>query len=144
MEDKLNRFKELLAEVFDIYLAANVLEWDQQVNMPPKGAEQRGNQIATLRRLVHTKTIAPEFSRLMEELHEYAQKLDPDSDEAGLIKAAKHFYDRRAKVPPAFTAEFYKAVSLAYSAWQEARQESDFKNFSTSFGKDRRAASPLC
>jgi len=129
MKDKLNKLRELTAEIFDIYNAAQILEWDQQVNMPPKGAEQRGNQIATLQRMLHTRTISPEYSKLMEELVDYADELDPDSDDARLIKECKRFYDQKAKVPPEFTAEFYKAVTLAYSAWEKARRESDFKKF---------------
>ncbi len=129
MEEKLNKFKELTAEIFDIYMAAQVLEWDQQVNMPPGGAEQRGNQIATLQRMLHTKTISPEFSKLMEEIEAYAGELDPDSDDVRLIKETRRFYDQRAKVPPEFTAEFYKTISMAYAAWEKAREESDFKMF---------------
>ncbi len=129
MEKKLEKFKQAVAEVFDIYAAAMVLEWDQQVNMPPGGAEQRGNQIATLQRLVHIKTISPEFSKLMDEAEKVAEQLDPDSDDARLIVEARRFYDARAKVPPEFTAEFYKAIAIAYSVWEEARAKSDFAKF---------------
>ncbi len=129
MKEELNQLKEMTAEIFDIYLAAEVLEWDQQVYMPPGGAEQRGNQIATLQRLLHTKTISPEYSKLVEELDANADQLDPDSDDARLIAACKRFYDQRAKVPPEFTTEFYKTITLAYSNWEQARQKSDFKMF---------------
>ncbi len=129
MEEKLNELKELTAEIFDLYAAAQVLEWDQQVNMPPGGAEQRGNQIATLQRLVHTKTISPEYSKLMEELVSTVDELDPDSDDARLISACKRFYDQRANVPPEFTAEYFKTISIAYSVWEKAREASDFKMF---------------
>ena len=129
MEEKLKTLKELTAEIMDIFNAAQVLEWDQQVNMPPGGAEQRGNQMATLQRLLHTKTISPEYSNFIEDLDANADQLDPDSDDARLIAACKRFYDQRAKVPPEFTAEFYKTISIAYSAWEEARERSDFKMF---------------
>lgn len=129
MEEKFNQFKELAVEIFDIYYAAYVLEWDQQVNMPPGGAEQRGNQIATLQRLVHTKTISPEFSGLIEDMDKYAEGLDSDSDDARMIKETRRWYDARAKVPPEFTAEFYKTVATAFSAWEKARQNDDFKEF---------------
>lgn len=129
MKDKLKRFKELAAEIFDIYYAAYVLEWDQQVNMPPGGAEQRGNQIAALQHLVHTKTIAPEFSSLLDDMEKFAEGLDPDSDDARMIKETRRWHDARAKVPPEFTAEFYKTVAMAFSAWEKARKHDDFKEF---------------
>ncbi len=135
MEEKLKTLKELTAEIMDIYNAAQLLEWDQQVNMPPGGAEQRGNQMATLQRLVHTKTISPEYSKLIEDLVANADQLDSDSDDARLIAACKRFYDQRAKVPPEFTAEYYKTISLAYATWEKARENSDFKMFQADLEK---------
>ena len=129
MENKLNQLKSLLGEIHDLQRAAALLEWDQQVNMPSEGAEARGNQLATLQRMAHVKSITPEMGQLLEDLQREAQGLDPDSDEARLIKVAKHDYDIVVKVPPDFTSEFYKVTALAYNAWQQARAESDFSKF---------------
>jgi carboxypeptidase Taq len=129
MEEKLNRLKEISAEVADLSNAASILSWDQQVNMPPMGAEARGNQLATLQQLIHTKAISPEFGKLIEELNQAAKDLDPDSEEARLIKVTKRDYDQNVKVPPEFTAEFARVTSAAFGAWQEARQEDNFSKF---------------
>ena len=48
MSEKLDQLKEILGEVSDLSHAAAVLEWDQQVNMPPEGGDARGQQLATL------------------------------------------------------------------------------------------------
>ena len=129
MEKKLAKFKQDVAEIFDIYAAAMLLEWDQQVNMPPGGAEQRGNQMATLQGLVHSKTTSKKFGKRLEKLSQYAEELDPDSDDARLIQVTQRFYDTYAKVSPEYTAKFYKTVAMAYTAWEEARAESDFAKF---------------
>jgi carboxypeptidase Taq len=129
MEEKLNRLKEISAEVADLSNAASILSWDQQVNMPPMGAEARGNQLATLQQLIHTKAISPAFGKLIEELNQAAKDLDPDSEEARLIKITKRDYDQNVKVPPEFTAEFARVTSAAFGAWQEARQEDNFSKF---------------
>ena len=105
------------------------LGWDQQVNMPPMGAEARGNQLATLQRLLHIKSTTPELGKLIEELTEAAKELDPDSDDARLIKVTKRDYDQAVKVPPDFTAKFAKVTAVAFGAWHEARQEDDFSKF---------------
>src|SRR5919199_1032142 len=49
-DPKLDRLKELLAEVDDLRRAATVLFWDQRVMMPPAGAQARADASATLRR----------------------------------------------------------------------------------------------
>ncbi|MEA3350164.1 MAG: hypothetical protein U9Q82_06060 [Chloroflexota bacterium] len=48
MENNLKKLKVILAEINDLQAAVAVLGWDQQVNMPPGGAEARGNQLATI------------------------------------------------------------------------------------------------
>jgi len=129
MEEKLNRLKEISAEIADLGYAASVLGWDQQVNMPPMGAEARGNQLSTLQRLMHIKSTTPELGALIEELTILVKELDPDSEEARLVKVTKRDYDQAVKVPPEFTAEFAKVTSAAFGAWHEARQDDDFSKF---------------
>ena len=129
MEDKLNKLKEISAEISDLSYAAAVLGWDQQVNMPPMGAEGRGNQLATLQRLIHVKQTTPELGDLIDDLSKAAEDLDPDSDETRLIKVTKRNYDLAVKVPPEFTAEFAKVTAMAFGAWHSARQEDDFSKF---------------
>ena len=129
MQEKLTQLKEINAEISDLSNAAAVLGWDQQVNMPPMGAEARGNQLAVLQRLVHVKQISPELGKLIDELSEAVKDLDPDSEESRLVKVTKRNYDQAVKVPPAFTAEFTKASTMAFGAWHAARQEDNFSKF---------------
>ncbi|MDZ4859293.1 MAG: hypothetical protein SGI88_09920, partial [Candidatus Hydrogenedentes bacterium] len=42
------KLRERLGAVADIHAAVSVLQWDQEVNMPAKGAGARGMQLATL------------------------------------------------------------------------------------------------
>ncbi len=129
MEANLTRLKEISAELADLSYAASVLGWDQQVNMPPLGAEARGNQLATMQHLIHVKSTTSELHDLLEDLTKSAKDLDPDSDEVRLIKVSRRLYEQAIKVPPEFTAEFARVTSMAFNAWQEARQEDDFSKF---------------
>jgi len=113
MEEKLNQLKALLAEISDLNAASALMGWDQQVYMPKGGAEARGTQLATLQKLIHEKSTSPEIGQLLEDLSAEAAGLDPDSDDARLIKVAKRDYERAVKVPPEFTAEFAKVTSDA-------------------------------
>ncbi|MFC1997897.1 carboxypeptidase M32 [Chloroflexota bacterium] len=129
MKEKLDHLKTTLNEIADLEAAAALMGWDQQVNMPPDGAEARGNQLATVQKLIHQKSITPEMGQLIEDLSLGTRELDPDSDNARLIKVAKRNFDRDVKVPPEFTAEFAKVTTIAFSAWAEAREADDFSQF---------------
>ncbi len=85
MTEKINKFRKLLGEVYDLNAASAVLGWDQQVNMPPGGAEERSSQLATLSSLSHTKFTSDEMLKALEEARGEASELDPDSDEARLV-----------------------------------------------------------
>ena len=53
MNEKMEKLRSLLSEVADLRAASALLGWDQLVNMPEGGAEDRGEQIATLESLIH-------------------------------------------------------------------------------------------
>ncbi len=77
MQEKLNLLKERIATIWDLSMIGALMGWDQQTYMPPKGAEERGEQTATLSRLVHEMATSDEMGKLLDELVPYAQTLDP-------------------------------------------------------------------
>jgi carboxypeptidase Taq len=129
MQAGLTRLKTILAEVADLNAAAALLGWDQQTYMPPGAAGARGNQLGTLGSIAHEKATSAELGKLLEELKPYAAKLDPDSDDARLIKVAARDFDKAARVPADFIVERSKVQSAGFQAWRLARQRSDFAIF---------------
>ncbi|RMF41385.1 MAG: carboxypeptidase M32 [Anaerolineae bacterium] len=129
MEEKLQRLKTLLAEATDLGRVAALLEWDQQVYMPEGGTRSRSQQMALLRRLAHERFTADEIGQLLDDLQPYAESLDPDSDDARLIKVTRREYTKRVKVPGSLVAEFSRVTSHAHQAWAEARANNDFEHF---------------
>lgn len=129
MPSKFEQLKSLLAEVSHIQEAVALLSWDQQVNMPPGGAEDRGGQMATLSRLAHQKFTSDELGNLLADLKPEAAQLDPDSDDARLVKVTQREYDLATKVPPEYVARRARAVAAAHQAWTDARARSEFPLF---------------
>lgn len=129
MEEKLNQFKEKMGTVWDLSMAASLLGWDQQTYMPPNGAEERGEQMATLVQLTHEMSTSEEVGKALEELVPYGKTLDPDSDEARLIKESKKYYDKSTRVPADKVAEYARVTTIAQGAWVQARKESNFSIF---------------
>ena len=129
MEQKMQQLKTLLAEIADLNYIQALLGWDQQTYMPPLGAEARGNQLALIGRLAHERATSAELGRLLDELKPYAASLDPDSDDARLIKVISHDFDKIKQVPTQYVVEFAQVTTIAQQAWMEARQKSDFSVF---------------
>jgi len=123
------KLKALLAEVSDLRAASAVLGWDQLVNMPEGGAEDRGEQIATLEGLIHQKSTSDEIGKLISDLEPDIQGLDPDSDDSRLWMVCKREFEKATKVTPEHVTEFAKVSTVAQSVWEKAKTESDFKSF---------------
>lgn len=126
MSEKLQQLTALLNEVTDLNGAQAVLGWDQQTYMPAGGAEERGNQLATLARLAHVHFTADEVGKLLEDLQSEARAWDPDSDEARLVQVTQREYLKRTRVPGRWVEEFARATALGQSAWEKARAARDF------------------
>ena len=129
MKEKLTQLKAILAEIADLRHASALLDWDQQTYMPPGGAEARGDQLGTLNRLAHDRATSPEVGRLLDELRPYAETLDPDSDDARLVKVTARDFEKDRRIPSEHVVRFAEVTTTAQQAWMVARQKSDFSLF---------------
>lgn len=129
MKEKLDQLKSKLAEISDLGQVGAIIGWDQQTYMPPGAAEARGNQLAIVARVVQEWSTAPELGKLLDDLKPYADSLDPDSDEARLIKVSAKDFLKATCVPTEYVVEFSQVTAVAQQAWIEARQKSDFSHF---------------
>ncbi len=129
MAKKLVRFRELLGEISDLRSAHSVLGWDQQTYMPPGGASARGQQLATLGKLSHEMFVSEEFGAALEEARSEVADLDPDSDEARLVKRVGRDFEKAIKVPSEWVTEFNLVTSKAFMSWQKSRAEASFAGF---------------
>jgi carboxypeptidase Taq len=127
--DALAQLKERLTRITDIERVSRVLNWDQQTMMPPAGWQHRGDHMATLRRISHELLIADETGRLLDELRSVEDSLDPDSDDAALIRVARRDYEKAVRVPTELRAEMTRAAAEARTIWVKARAQSDFEQF---------------
>ena len=129
MADALTQLKERLTRVTDLERVGRVLNWDQQTMMPPAGWEHRADHSATLRRIQHETLIADETGRLLDELRGREGSLDPESDDAALIRVARRDYEKAVRVPTDLRAEMVHAGAKARTIWIKTHNDSDFEQF---------------
>lgn len=113
-------------EISDISSACAVLGWDQATYMPRGGAQARGRQVALLSRLAHQRGTDPALGELLNRLGKTIEDLDPDSDDARLVRVAQRDFEKAVKLPEAFVEERSEASSASYDAWTRARPANDF------------------
>jgi len=129
MTEKLQQFKEALHEIADYLAVFALLEWDQQVNMPPAGAEGRSQVMSRIAEQAHNLSVSAETIRLLEEAEKAVAGIDPDSDDARLVKVSRKQLDRELKVPAAWVSDFAMTTATAHNVWEEAKANNDFSIF---------------
>ncbi len=125
----MQQLEERLSKITDLAWISRVLSWDQQTMMPPAGSDHRADHLATLRRIAHELLIADETGALLDELRPLEESLEPDSDNAALIRLARRDYEKAVRVPTDLTAEMAHAAAQARPLWVKAKAESNFELF---------------
>lgn len=123
-------FRQLLeraAVVSDLSQAHAVLSWDENTYMPDGAAEARGQQMATLERIVHEHLTDPALADLVGFLE--AAGYPEDGVERATVRQARRALDRATKLPASLVEALSKHVARARVAWARARQENDFAGF---------------
>ena len=126
------QYTNLLQKAADINYAAAVLGWDQEVYMPPKGAEFRGRQLATLASQAHEMLTSDAYGNLLNEL----SKLEGLTDsEKSNVRLSLEDYEKNKKLSPEFVEELSKQQSECFNAWIDARKKNDYSIFAPSLAK---------
>jgi carboxypeptidase Taq len=125
----LDQLKSVFAEIGSIEKAGSVLSWDQNTYMPPGGAAGRAEDLATLSKLAHERLTNQRTGDLLKGAQDAVAGLDPDHDDAVLVKVAQREYDRAVKLPESLVIEFARTSVLAESVWRAARLRNDYPSF---------------
>ena len=123
------QLRDQLGELWDLVKLGGLGGWDQQTMMPPQGSGLRAHQLATVSKLIHDRVVSEELGALLEELRPYEESLDPDSDEASLIRVMRRDRDKELRVPRELREEQTRAAVEAFPVWVEARRTSNYELF---------------
>ena len=97
--------------------------------MPPGSTPGRALLIGTVQSFAHREFTSPTVGRLLDQLTPLVEQLDPDEDDARLVKVTHRSFEKSLKIPSRFVAEFAQATTTAHQAWVEARSENNFGKF---------------
>ncbi|MBL0147064.1 MAG: carboxypeptidase M32 [Chitinophagaceae bacterium] len=121
-----NTYKTTLQKIADIKYATAVLQWDQETYLPPKGAEARGRQIATLTEIAHEQFTEEAFGNLLQEL---LSKDNLSGKQKRNVQLSLEDYTKSKKLPSAFIRQMSEAVNKSFHAWMDARKQNSFAVF---------------
>ncbi|HUO07757.1 MAG TPA: carboxypeptidase M32 [Phycisphaerae bacterium] len=115
-----------LADIHNLDQSTALLEWDQLVMMPPKGAEARAKQLSTLAKLSHELHVARETQDLLAAAE--AEK-PGDEDHKAMLRVARRNLDKAIKVPTSLVVALKETTALAHEVWAKARTDNNYPAF---------------
>jgi carboxypeptidase Taq len=107
--------------------ALGVLNWDQEVNLPKKGHQFRGEVNALLSADLHRRVTSDEFVNLVKKLHEQAAFEKLSKDDQVIVRETWRDVEKSLKIPTEMVEEMARLTTEAFAAWADARSKSDFK-----------------
>jgi len=126
-----NDFKALMQKAADLNNSAALLSWDQETYMPPKSADIRGQQLATLSTLAHEMLTGGELEKLIGGLSA-AEGLD--EEQLANVRIAADDFEKNKKLPSSFVERMSRLTSDCFNAWIAARKQNDFQVFAPLLG----------
>src|SRR5262245_60234006 len=127
--DALVELRGASAELYDISRVVELLGWDQETMMPPRGVSPRALQQSTLSGVLHERLVRPRLGELLERLAEPAA--DPRSSltdvERALVRETRRAHEREVKIPAELVKELASANSEAQETWTRARAATSWK-----------------
>lgn len=124
MKTAYDRLLELLKRLHLVHSVQGLLGWDEQVNLPPKSAGFRAEQMAEIAQLAHEAASKPEFGEVLAALESDLGALD--EDQRVVVREARRDYDRVTRLPAEFVTDKARHSSASYHAWAQAREDRDF------------------
>ncbi len=123
----IEELKTISSELTDLHHIMALLQWDQEVMMPSRGAGERASQMATLSAEIHRKEVSPVLGELLDKVED--KLTDYSKVDRGLVRVMRRRYDQSTKLPEDFVTSMTRLTSEALHVWVEARKEADFSRF---------------
>ncbi|MEO7598357.1 MAG: carboxypeptidase M32 [Opitutus sp.] len=115
-----------LKRVDSLSSIAELLGWDEQVNLPADSADQRAEQHAVLAETVHAASGAQQIGELLARLESPGGLSE---DQTAVVRQARKDFDRTTRLPADFVREKAAQGSVGYHAWAKAKRDSDFASY---------------
>ena len=103
--------------------AARMLSWDRSVNMPPKGAPARAEQLAALQLVGHEKITDPAMPDLLDAA---AEEVADDPWRAANLREMRRRWVHATALDAKLIGAMAKADSECEMVWREARPNADY------------------
>src|SRR5258708_7471876 len=122
-------FQARLAEINDLLNTTNILNWDARTQMPVGGAETRGQQLATLHRIVQERLTGAELAGALDDAERELAGAEPNSYEVRAVQQTRTAVEIARRIPADLPGKLATLEPVMNQVWIEARAANDFARY---------------
>ncbi|MCH7849162.1 MAG: carboxypeptidase M32, partial [Planctomycetes bacterium] len=131
MPDAYEKLMDRVRDVARLNSVVQLLDWDQETQMPAGGALARAEQVALLAGLAHEHLVHDETRSALDS----ATAAQEDYVAETNIRQSRRIFARAVRVPTKLIKDIARTSSLAKEAWTGARERADFQGFAPHVSK---------
>ena len=131
-------YRQLLEKTKDAMVlstAEGVINWDMETMMPPKGVQQRSEQLALLSRIHHKLATDSEIGRLLSEVQTNPEYSGMGQAEKRNIYLINKSYREQTALPEKLVGELAKQQAITVNVWKKAKAKKDFSLYKADLQK---------
>ena len=107
--------------------AVSIVQWDLHTMIPPRGQQQRADQLAVMSKIYHQLCTDPEIGVLLSDIEPQVHTLDMYQQRE--IELVRRNWELQSALPEKLVHEEVKQRSIATTKWRKAKSTSDWKIF---------------
>lgn len=122
-------YRKLLSKTKELIILQNIqslIQWDMETKMPPKGVEQRSQQLALLSRIEHKMSISPQIGTLINKIKASSEYEELDSFQKRNFYLIKKNYEEKTHLPEKLVTETSRQQVITVNSWKKAKNKKDF------------------
>ncbi len=120
----LDRLRTLARRLYDARALVELVSWDQQTYMPPRGQEARARHMALLAGWAHELLVSEELGSELQ-----AAETEASGESALWIARLRRDRERALRVPRQLVERLAEVTARGHRAWLDARSAEDFGRF---------------
>lgn len=128
-EDAYEWLRNQSIETHRLTALGELAAWDQRTGLPKKGHAFRSDQMATLAALLHARETDPRVAECLAEVEGSEMVAEPTSPAAVNVREWRRRFDKLTRIPKRLAEALARAISEGETAWEEAREKSDWGAF---------------
>lgn len=125
--DAYNELMSRMKEYILLRSATQIVQWDLETYMPPKGMMLRSEQLSQLYKILHRTSTDPKIGQLLEQIEKASKELNEVQNRNVFI--TRREYDKETKVPEELVARLGKQQVISIETWKKAKAANDWKLF---------------